>query len=374
MPGRTGYDLCAPVQGRSGAAARAGLHPRLQPAAIRRGARPESRRERPPAQALGHDGVHGEGLATACAGRLGAAVPAAPPRASTAASLPTPGHGGRRIRRDQHRLRPRRARRSRITTGAPAVAAAPRTRAPGPVVGSPALRSSPAMASAVAAASPPQERAGDAAVADPGHAPRGHAPRASGDRPGAPDGRPAAPTPSRRDAASSRGAARRPHDDRPAGRRRADSGRMRPRLPLAPPMSPSMRPATGPIAPLAPPAAPVMSFAPPPAAPAPRRRAMTPPMVTPPPRMRDRTPTPPPAMVVAARGGRGGLRVGRSEAGRDQRQGPRVRGDRQALPRDHRAGRLGGGPRAGRGHHPRAPRQTADDLVRDPQRVPRPPR
>ncbi len=120
---------------------------------------------------------------------------------------------------------------------------------------------------------------------------------------------------------------------------------------------------------------PVMSFAPPAAAP--RPRAMTPPMVTPPPvpastaRTREMTPAPPvrrggdadAASDLHPRRRRSSIAVGRrSEAGGHQRQGARVRGDRQAVARDHRADGLGGGPRAGRGDHPRAARQAAPRL------------
>ena len=133
MPGRTGYDLCAQVRADAALRGRPGLHPRLgqQPYDEARGH--ERRRRRPPAQALGHVGVHGEGLR----GRrrsLRAACRAAPAARTTAASLPASAmedddYGEISIDSSGP------ATPLPIATGAPAVAAAPRAQ---PVVVRPA--------------------------------------------------------------------------------------------------------------------------------------------------------------------------------------------------------------------------------------------
>jgi CheY-like chemotaxis protein len=187
-----------------------------------------------------------------------------------------------------------------ITTGAPAVAAAPRATGVGmPVVGNPALRSSPAMGVPSLRTSPPQGVPSMRPSLIPGMRPGAMPPARPGTAPVRPMAAPAAPTPS--PSMPPRPAAP------PVGRTMIGLPAAgvpipgaRPAAPVAPPMAPAMRAPTGPVAPLAPPAAPVMTFAPPPAAPAPRPRAMTPPMVTPPPRMREPTPTPPPAVVPPA--------------------------------------------------------------------------
>ncbi|HEY4395930.1 MAG TPA: response regulator [Polyangia bacterium] len=181
-----------------------------------------------------------------------------------------------------------------ITTGAPAMAAAPRLTGAGmPVIGGPAGGVPASLRS-----SPPQGVPAMRPSLIPGMRPGAMMPPARpGTAPARPLAAPAAPAPS--PSMPPRPAAP------PVGRTMIGLPAAgvplpgaRPGAPLAPPMAPAMRSPTAPIAPLAPPpAAPVISFAPPPAAPAPRPRAMTPPMVTPPPRLRDRTPTPPPVYV-----------------------------------------------------------------------------
>ena len=60
----------------------------------------------------------------------------------------------------------------------------------------------------------------------------------------------------------------------------------------------------------------------------------------------------------------GGRRRGGSEDRRDRRARPRVRSDRKAVARDHRADRVGSGARARRGDHPRARRAPRQSLSR----------
>jgi CheY-like chemotaxis protein len=188
-----------------------------------------------------------------------------------------------------------------ITTGAPAMAAAPRATGAGMPVqggpsGPPSLRMSPPHGVPPMRTSPPHGVPAMRPSLIPGMRPGAMPPARPGTAPVRPMGGPAAPTPSPsmppRPAAPPVG---RTMIGLPAAGVPIPGAR-----PAAPPVSPSMRPPTGPVAPLASPSAPVMTFAPPPAAPAPRPRAMTPPMVTPPPRMREPTPTPPPAYVPPA--------------------------------------------------------------------------
>jgi CheY-like chemotaxis protein len=170
-----------------------------------------------------------------------------------------------------------------VSTGAPAMAAAPRTTGVGmPVVGAPPVPGlRPSLIPGMRPGAVPPVRPGTAPVRPLG------GPAVPSPSPSLPP-RPAAPPVGRTMIGLPAAGVPLPGAPRPS--------------PSMPPMAPAMRSPTGPVAPLAPPAAPGMSFAPPPA-PAPRPRAMTPmPSFAPPPestaRTREITPPPP----VRARG------------------------------------------------------------------------
>jgi CheY-like chemotaxis protein len=306
MPGRTGYDLCSQV--------RADAALRGVPVYILASS------QHPYDEARGQGaGADGHLLkpwdTTAFIGKVYAAAagtsaqPAAPARV-TAASLPASAME----EEDYGEISIDSSAPSTplpITTGASAVAAAPRPTGAGmPVVGGLAglsgpasLRSSPPQGVPSMRMSPPQGVPAMRPSLIPGMRPGAMPPARPGTAPVRPltGGQPGPMAPAPSPSMPPRPAAP------PVGRTMIGLPAAgvplpgaRPAAPMAPPMSPSMRPPTGPVAPLAPPAAPVMSFAPPPPAPAPRPRAMTPPMVTPPPRLREPTPTPPPAYVPPA--------------------------------------------------------------------------
>jgi hypothetical protein len=277
MPGRTGYDLCSQV--------RADAALRGVPVYIL--ASSQNPYDEGRGQGAGADGYFMKPWDTsafiekAYAAAGAASAPAAPPARVTAASLPASAmeeedYGEISIDSSGP------ATPLPITTGAPAVAAAPRPSASMPVVGG-SPGGPPPGVPAMRPSLIPGMRPGAMPPARPGTAPV---------RPLA--GPPAAPTP---------GGSMPPRPAAPpVGRTMIGLPAAgvpipgaRPGVPTAPPMAPPMRSPTGPVAPLAPPA--VMSFAPPAAAP--RPRAMTPPMVTPPPRLREPTPTPPPSVVSA---------------------------------------------------------------------------
>jgi CheY-like chemotaxis protein len=315
MPGRTGYDLCSQV--RADAALRG-----VPVYILASSQQPYDEARGQGAGANGHllkpwdTTAFIEKVYAAAAGT--SALPAAPARA-TAASLPASAmeeedYGEISIDSSAP------ATPLPITTGAPAVAAPSRPTGAGmPVVGGlpgvpaslrssppmgvPSLRSSPPAGVPSMRSSPPAGVPSMRPSLIPGMRPGAVPPARPGTAPVRPltGGQPGPMAPAPSPSMPPRPAAP------PVGRTMIGLPAAgvplpgaRPAAPMAPPVSPSMRPPTGPVAPLAPPSAPVMSFAPPPAAPAPRPRAMTPPMVTPPPRVRERTPTPPPAYVPPA--------------------------------------------------------------------------
>ena len=169
MPGRSGYDLCAPI-GRPGAARGPGAHPGVQPAALRRRARVRARaRTASCSKPWDTDRVHGQGPRAAARGRRSAQAlprPLPPPARTRAASMPASA-----IDDDDYgeiSIDPparRRALHDHATAAPPAVGAPHRARMPA---------SSPRRASAASAA---RLVPGDAAVSHPGHAPRRHAAR-----------------------------------------------------------------------------------------------------------------------------------------------------------------------------------------------------
>jgi CheY-like chemotaxis protein len=300
MPGRTGYDLCSQV--------RADASLRGVPVYILASSQQPYDEAR--GQGAGADGhlmkpwdttAFIEKVYAAAAGT--SAQPAVPAR-TTAASLPASAieeedYGEISIDSSAPSTP------LPITTGAPAVAAAPRTTGAGmPVVGAPpSLRTSPPHGVPSMRSSPPQGVPAMRPSLIPGMRPGAMPPARPGTAPVRPmsGGQPGPMAPAPSPSMPPRPAAP------PVGRTMIGLPAAgvpipgaRPGAPGAPPMAPAMRAPTGPVAPLAPPSAPVTSFAPPPAAPAPRPRAMTPPMVTPPPRLRERTPTPPPAYVPPA--------------------------------------------------------------------------
>ena len=229
---------------RRGPARGAGLHPGLEPAAVRRGAR--ARAPAPTATCMKpwDTAALMEKVYAAAAGT--SAQPAASPRPRVHRGVtPRLGDGGRGLRRDQHRLVAARATPLPITHRRPGLR--PPRRAP-----------------PVGASGGPARGARHAPVAHPRHAPRRDAARRVPARcrfarsVARPHRRPGL------DAAASRGTARRPHDDRPAGRRRADPGRASaPRRRWRPVPCGSPTAPVAPLAPMAPPpTAPVMSFVP----------------------------------------------------------------------------------------------------------------
>ncbi len=172
MPGRTGYDLCAQVRAD---AALSGVPVYIlasgqQPYDEARGT--SAGRRRPPAQALGHLGLHGKG-ATRLLEASSVHTRLAPPARATAASLPASAME-RRLRRDQHRfVRPRDAASDRHRRSRPW----PLHRRPSAVVvpgGCGAAPAAPAMRPSL----------------DSRHAPRRHAARPSRHHAGSPARRP----------------------------------------------------------------------------------------------------------------------------------------------------------------------------------------
>ena len=213
MPGRSGYDLCASIRVRSGAARGAGSDPRLQPAALRRGAGAA----RPGRPATSPSPGRRTRSSTRCV--RPAAAPAALPRGRGRAGRrrPTPPRSGwplrcprprsrRRVRRDQHRQQPGHRRFPGPGGDAPARRCAEPRRDPAAASGwrrrprppgrcrCRRCRRSPAAAGQLAR---------DAAVAHPGHAAGRDAARPARDGAGAPHrrsgpGRRAAGAPRRR--------------------------------------------------------------------------------------------------------------------------------------------------------------------------------
>ena len=238
---------------RSGSARGPGADPRLDSAAVRRGARTEGRRERSPHSS--------RGTPTRSSRRCGDAARRRRARRASVVSAHAPAprrprgrrlaadrrHRGRRVRRDQHRHEPRTptisvpgSRRRRRSIHARASRRRRRPRRDG----SRARRCRRSRRHRRRAPATHRERAGDAPVADSGDAPGRDAARSSRDRARASHSRPGAgPRPSRR-AGAPVDAPDRPNDDWPARRQRSDSRascaperrpRQRPRLPPARP-------------------------------------------------------------------------------------------------------------------------------------------